>query len=250
MDRLTMTAAGGMRARMESLEMLANNLANVSTAGYKVDRESYSLYVAPEAMAPDSSDASRPATTLPLIERQWTDLAQGVITPTGNPLDLAISGKGFFAVSGPAGALYTRHGGFRLSSKGVLETKQGYAVRATGGRLIEAEPGKPLDISSDGIVRQAGRELGQLEIVDLGQSSGLEKRDGLYFKFSPGSGTPPQPSSAEVVQGKLESSNVGAAESAVRLVGVLRQFETLQRALALGGEMNRRGFEEVAKVNP
>src|SRR5947199_6209968 len=98
MDPLTAVAASGLRARMESLELLANNVANASTGGYKADREFYGLYAAPEA---DDNGS-----TMPLIERPWTDLSQGPLQSTGNPLDLALTGRGFFAVDGPRGPLY------------------------------------------------------------------------------------------------------------------------------------------------
>ena len=87
MDPMTAIAASGLRARMESLDLLANNVANASTGGYKADREFYSLYVAPEAQ-----DAG-PASTMPVIERPWVDWSQGTVYPTGNPLDLALSGR-------------------------------------------------------------------------------------------------------------------------------------------------------------
>lgn len=92
MDPLSATAASGLRARMESLDLLANNVANASTGGYKADREFYSLYAAPEA-----DDGS----TMPVIERPWVDLSQGVLQTTGNSLDVALNGKGFFSVQAP-----------------------------------------------------------------------------------------------------------------------------------------------------
>src|SRR6516162_1369593 len=95
MDPMTAVAASGLRARMESLDLLANNIANASTGGYKADREFYSLYAAPETAGND------PSSTMPLIERPWVDHTQGVLRTTGNPLDVALSGKGFFAVNGP-----------------------------------------------------------------------------------------------------------------------------------------------------
>src|SRR6185369_13956277 len=105
MDPLTTTAASGMRARMESLDMLANNIANAETGGYKSDREFYNLYTSAEALAQGGEDAS----TLPVIERNYTDFSQGGMRATSNPLDLAIQGKGFFAVDSPAGVAYTRN---------------------------------------------------------------------------------------------------------------------------------------------
>ena len=100
MDPIAATAASGLRARMESLDLLANNVANASTGGYKADREFYSLYVAPDAADSDS------LSTMPVIEKPWTDFSQGLVQQTGNPLDLALSGKGFFAVQSPRGPLY------------------------------------------------------------------------------------------------------------------------------------------------
>src|SRR5205085_9687154 len=111
MDPLTAVAASGLRARMESLELLANNVANASTGGYKADREFYGLYRAPEA---DS------VSTIPLIERPWIDHSQGTLHGTGNPLDVAVSGRGFFSVERPHGPLYTRNGTFRLARDGKL----------------------------------------------------------------------------------------------------------------------------------
>src|SRR5689334_21559633 len=116
MDSLTAIAASGLRSRMESLEMLANNVANASSGGYKSDREFYSLYVAPEAAV------AEPQATMPVIERPWTDFSQGLLSSTGNPLDLALTGKGFFSVDGPSGPLYTRNGSFRLAADGKLTT--------------------------------------------------------------------------------------------------------------------------------
>src|SRR5512133_2573533 len=101
MDRLTIAAASGLRTRMESLSLLANNLANAGTSGYKNDRECYNLYASSEAGAGENANF-----TLPMVQRQWTDFSQGVLQPTGNPLDIALSGRGFIALNGAAGPLY------------------------------------------------------------------------------------------------------------------------------------------------
>src|SRR5271169_5077433 len=103
MEGLIAAAASGMRARIESLDIMANNLANSSAAGFKSDQESYALYISPEAA--DSPEGTNPA-ILPVLENRWTDFAQGALTPTGSSLDLALSGKGFFVASTPSGPLY------------------------------------------------------------------------------------------------------------------------------------------------
>jgi flagellar basal-body rod protein FlgF len=248
MDPLMISAASGMRSRMESLDMLANNLANANTAGYKLDREFYSLYASPDALGP-ALDGTAPApSVLPVIDRPWTDFSQGALTPTGNPLDLALGKTGFFAVNGPGGTLYTRNGSFQLSSDGTLVTSEGYAVRGADGKPIQADPSRPIEITPDGALRQNGSTIGQIAVVGFERPEALEKFGNNYFRAGAAAGPKP---AAEVAihQGKLESSNVAAAESAVRLVSIMRQFEMLQRAMMLGGEMARKDFEEVARVN-
>ena len=241
MDPITAIAASGMRARMESLDLLANNVANASTGGYKADREFYSLYAAPES-APLDPD---PASTMPVIERHWTDLSQGVLQPTGNALDVALSGKGFFTVDGPGGPLYTRSGNFHLAADGKLVTSEGYPVRSTSNVPLTLTGASAIDISSDGTVRQNGAVIGQLGIVDFTSTAGLSKQGSTYFRAG---GQASTPSSAAVEQGKLEASNSGTADAAVRLVGIMRQFEMLQKAVSLGADMSKQAIEQVAKV--
>jgi flagellar basal-body rod protein FlgF len=241
MDPLTAIAASGLRARMESLDLLANNVANASTGGYKADREFYSLYTAPEAGGND------PLSTMPVIERPWIDHAQGNLHSTGSPLDVAISGKGFFAVNGPSGPLYTRNGNFRLAADGKLTTSDGYAVRGAQGAPLTLQLSRPVDISRDGTVTQDGAVIGKLEVVDFSSAAGLSKQGASYFRAA-ASATPARSTDATLEQGSLEASNTGSAEAAVRLVSVMRQFEMLQKAVSLGVDMNKKAIEEVAKV--
>src|ERR1017187_1080753 len=122
MDSLTIAAASGLHSRMESLDLLANNLANSATAGYKRDQEFYGVYSSADA----DSGGDGPVTTLPTVQRQWTDFSPGAIETTGNPMDVAISGNGFFAVDGPNGPLYTRNGSLKVLPSGALATANGY----------------------------------------------------------------------------------------------------------------------------
>jgi len=245
MDSLLTAATSGMRARLEALDLAANNIANSGTTGFKLDRESYNLYVAPEAIDPES-----PApTTLPVVERNWTDFTQGSLEATGNPLDLAISGPGFFAVNGPGSTLYTRNGSFRLSSAGVLTTADGYAVREAGGGTIQLQPDVPFEITPGGAVRQAGVNVGQVAVVDFGRPQALAKFGGNYFQAVDASAAPQPVAGTQVAQGKVEQSNVAAPESAVRLIGLMRQFEMLQKAINMDGQMARQAIEQVARVS-
>jgi flagellar basal-body rod protein FlgF len=227
---------------MESLDMLANNLANAETGGYKTDREFYNLYVAPEAAADESP------TAMPLVERPWTDFSQGTIRQTGNSLDFALSGKGFFAVDGPNGPLYTRQGAFRMSPAGLLVTGEGYPVRLANGQPLTTNSSAPIEVSPDGDITQQGQPMGKLAVMNFADTGGLSKQGNSYFRTSDPAITPVAATSAEVQQGKLEGSNVATAESAVRLVGVMRQFEMLHKAVSIGEEMNKKAIEEVARV--
>jgi flagellar basal-body rod protein FlgF len=229
---------------MEALDLLANNIANTSTTGYKADREFYNLYVAPEAM--DGADAP---TTLPVVERHWTDFSQGSLTPTGNSLDLALSGKGFFAVDGQTGTLYTRNGNFTITGAGKLQTQEGYAVRGEDGKPIIADPTKPISISTDGTVQQDGQTLGQIAVMEIPQQQDLQKLGSTYFQMNDVKAMVKAATGTEIQQGRLEGANGAPAENAVRLVNVMRQFEMLQKALTIGADMNRKAIEEVARVN-
>jgi flagellar basal body rod protein FlgG len=225
-----------MKARMESLDMLANNIANSGTAGFKTDREFYNLY----------------QEELPVIEKQYTDFSQGILTPTANPLDLALAGKGFFALNSPAGTVYTRNGQFQISKSNVLQTAEGFTLRNTRdqGKPITVDPAQPVVIDKTGVVLQGGQDIAQIEIGGIDDpAQALGKLGTSYFGLRFSAAKPGLAKDAEVVQGTLEQSNVPAADSAVRLVSIMRQFEMLQKAITVGAEMNRQSIEEVAKVS-
>lgn len=248
MDPLLVSAASGMKARMESLEILANNVANSGTAGFKSDREFYNLYVSQDALDA-SADGLRPdPSTLPVIERHWTDFGQGPLLTTGNTLDLAISGKGFFVVDGVNGPVYTRNGNFRLSNSGEVMTQDGQKVRVVrlDGKPAVLDPAAAIDVDKAGQIHQNGQAMGRLAVVEFDDSSKLAKLGTTYFKLD--GRNPKLAEAAEIHQGNLESANVPVGESAVKLVSVMRQFEMMQRAITLGNDMNRLSIDEVAKV--
>jgi flagellar basal body rod protein FlgG len=235
MDPLLISAASGMKARMDSLDMLANNLANSGTSGFKADREFYSLY----------------EQQLPVVETRWTDFSQGTVLPTGNPLNLALSGNGYFALTGPAGIVYTRNGNFKISKANQLESPEGYPLRniLDMGNPITVDPAQEIAIGADGTVTQGGQALGQIEVGLI--PSGVDQVSKLgnsYFALVAGAGNATPTVATEVRQGQLEQSNVPVADVAVRLVSVMRQFEMLQKAMNISSEMSKQAIQEVAKV--
>ncbi|MCZ2148358.1 MAG: flagellar hook basal-body protein [Bryobacterales bacterium] len=244
MDALLTTAASGLRARMESLDMLANNLANATSSGFKADREYYSTYIAPEAL--DGPEDTLPAAS-PVIDKNWIDFAQGSLMPTGSSLDFSLRGAGFFVVESAGGPLYTRNGNFQINSGGVLMTQAGDSVRGADGKPIRLNPNQPVTLDDQGSIRQGGQVVGRFAIVDFEDKAGLTKAGTTYFRYG-GMQKTSSPTGTRIEQGRLEATNYQPAEAAIRLVSVLRQFETLQRAITLGAEMNRRAVEDVARV--
>ncbi len=234
MDQLLINAASGMKARLDSLDLLANNMANSGTAGFKTDREFYNLY----------------EQSLPVVERQYTDYSQGQLLATGNPLNVALNGKGFFALNAPSGIVYTRAGNFRVSTTDQLETMEGYTVRniLDNGKPITVDPKQKIDIGKDGTVRQGGQDLGQMEIAQpASPSDSLKKLGSTYFALINKDGAAPLAKDTEVLQGQIEQSNVPVADIAVKLISIMRQFEMMQKAINLGTEMNKQAIAEVAK---
>lgn len=249
MDPLMISAASGMKARMESLDMLANNIANTGTSGFKSDREFYNIYASEEATGA-SADGAHPAVTdSPVIERHWTDFSQGTLVSTGNSLDLGISGSGFFVVDGPSGPIYTRSGNFKLAKDGQIVTQQGYVVhvKTPDGAPLKLDPTAAVEIDKDGTIHQNGISPGQIQMADFDQPSALGKLGSTYFLMSDPKSL--KTANLEIQQGALESSNVPVADAAVKLVSVMRQFEMLQRAISIGSDMSRQAIEDVAKVS-
>ncbi len=244
MDPLTAAAANGLQASMDSFDMLANNLANSSTPGFKADREFFSTYLAPEA----NDQWNQSVGESPLVQKQWTDFAQGTLVNTGNATDLALSGAGFFAVMGPTGPLYTRSGSFHFSRQGTLVSAEGYPVRLTGNQTLQTQSASPLQVGADGQVMQDGNTLGQLALANFKDPSLLSRTAGVYFQNPDTAANPIVASSAQVYQGKTESSNAAPAESAAKMVSLMRRFEMLQHAVKIGADMDRQAVQEVAKV--
>jgi len=234
MDQISINATAGLRTRMQALDIVANNIANAGTSGYKTQNDFHDLFL--------SSNGAQ----LPHTKTQWTDQAQGTAVQTDRATDLALSGAGYFAVEGPSGTLLTRNGSFHQLPSGELATPEGYKLRGVDGKPVALLPGVPFQVKPDATVTQNGVEAGRIELVEVEDANGLE-RMGNSILDPRGAGTL-RPAKAQVMQGSLEGSNVSVVESSVRMLSVMRQFESLQKALTINAEMNRKTIEEVARV--
>jgi flagellar basal-body rod protein FlgF len=243
MDAITSAAASGIQSRIQSLNVLANNVANTSTPGFKADAESYGLYYSSES--PDSP-ADDNTTILPVITKTWTDFTQGTLLATSNSTDLALNGKGFFVATTPSGPLFTRNGSFHISGQGQLLTEEGYVVQGSDGKPIVLDVAQGFEVTTDGSVHQGGQPISQIAVVDFEDPAVLAKLGGNYFRSTTAALTPAL--NATIQQGRLEAGNSQSSQSAARLITILRQFESLQKAITIGADMNRRAIEDVAKA--
>jgi flagellar basal-body rod protein FlgF len=145
--------------------------------------------------------------------------------------------------------VYTRNGNFQISKTNHIETSEGYTLRNVldKGNAMTVDPTEPITIDKDGIVAQGAQQIGQIEVSEIpSASNGVSKLGNSYFSLN--LGAPSSAQGTEILQGQLEQSNVPVAESAVRLVSVMRQFEMLQKAMNLTSQMNKEAIQEVAKV--
>ena len=248
MEPFTLLVASGLRTRLDSLEMLANNLANLSTPGFKLDREFYSVFITQTALANVTPDPTSWPGLMPVLQRQYTDFRQGELQQTGSPLDLALAGPGFFTVQGPQQQLYTRNGHFSLSPNGTLVTAEGYPVLLEDGSPVTIPPGAEIKIAQDGTVTAGGLHVGRLLLVDFPDKSVLVKVGYSYFRNLNPTVEPQPANQVRVHQGMLEASNVNPAVGMVRLIEVMRQFEMLQRALLAHKDVNRRALQELSRI--
>lgn len=248
MDPLTITAAAGMRSRLESLDVLANNLSNTSAPGFKADRERFSLYLSQETVAAQDDGAGVAQSFSPVIESHWTDTTQGELRSTGSSGDLALSGEGYFQMNGEDGPLFTRDGRFSVTKDGKLLSQSGYELASADGKSIQVDPSLPVTVDPDGTVRQQSLEVGRLKIVDWPAETASQKRGSGTFQLDSQSLQGLLNSRAQVHQGYQEQSNLSPAEASVKLIETLRQFESLNKAAQIGADMSRHSVEEVARV--
>jgi flagellar basal-body rod protein FlgF len=249
-DSTTAVLASGLRARAEALDILANNLANTTTTGFKFEVEMYSPYASEEAVEGNKGSEFSPQS--PDLTRTWTRFTQGTLSKSERPLDFAVEGPGFFGIETREGMLLTRDGRFQIGSDGRLRTSDGNAVKlkpliATDGKLPpQFDPKLPLSLDSTGILRQNGRAIASFELFESDPAQ-LSRKGANFFSLSDSAAMKASVGS-KTHQGFLEQSNADPAEASIRMVQTLRQFEMLQKAVQLQGEMGRRSTEEVGRV--
>jgi flagellar basal-body rod protein FlgF len=238
------SATSGAISQQRSLEVVANNVANATAVGYRGDRTAFREALARAQGAAVPSKSMRYVT----VSKVQTDASQGGLRQTGNPLDLALQGEGYFAIQTPQGERYTRNGSFVLDAGGIVRTHDGYAVLSEAGDrpqpLTIPDRTATVEVSPDGTVAADGAQIGRLRIVDFDDPNMLIKEGNLLFTTPPEM-APKATDRTEIAQGFLETANVNAISSVNELVTANRSFEAFQRVIRTFGQIDDRTAREL-----
>ncbi|SNR64441.1 flagellar basal-body rod protein FlgG [Humidesulfovibrio mexicanus] len=250
---------GAMSNEMR-LNTIANNLANVNTTGFKKD--AYAFHDTFQRFAHDYLPDDRVSVrdkeiwprayvmARPRLSNEYSDQSQGGLQVTGNPLDLALVGKGYFKVRTPDGDMLTRSGSFQLGADGQLITEQGYEVLGDGGSTVTLPRDNKIEIDANGRVTADGVQLSQLDLVDVSDVRFLEKQGKNLYRIQPGS--PAQEIPAEeiaVQQGYLEKSNVEIVSEMVNMMEAQRAFEISQKLMTTTDSMESLVINKVGQIS-
>lgn len=235
------------------LDVVANNVANVNTTGFKADKSLFEEYMMP--VARDDNFAGRDRRVSFVQDRAtYHDFSQGPVQNTGNPLDVAVDGGAFLSVQTAAGERYTRDGGLQINERGQLVTTGGHAVLGNNGPIVFQPTDRNITISADGTVTvlEGANTLtdsirGRLRLVTFDNPQALLKQGSNLF--SAGAGTQAQAApTATVKQGFLEKSNVNAVAEMTQLISVNRAYAQVAAMLQQQGDLRRTAIEKLADV--
>jgi flagellar basal-body rod protein FlgF len=247
-------AATGLIAQEKRLEVIANNLANANTPGFKRDVPSFGILLENQftgginAKLTAVGDVSSyiPVSNGVSMYRTNTDFSQGPLRHTGNPHDFALQGEGFFVLSTPAGVRYTRNGSFQIGADNYLVTQQGYRVMGDAGDIQIM--GDELQCDTMGRLRSAGREIDRLRIVEFSDPSVLQKAGESLFVVANENIHPGPATGATVHQGSVELSNVDVVKAMMGMIDALRAFESHQKAIMTLDEASQKASNDLGRL--
>jgi flagellar basal-body rod protein FlgF/flagellar basal-body rod protein FlgG len=236
------------------LDVIANNIANLNTTGFKADGSLFEQYLSPTARATD----------VPFIDRRvsfvrdrgtWHDLSQGPTERTGNPLDVVIDGKGFLVVKTPNGDRYTRNGSLQINAKGTLVTSEGYEVAGGSGPITLQATDRDISISQEGTVSvREGKSTadsirGKLQIVAFDNAQQMKLQKGGSGTFIAPTGVTPAPDkSSRILQGVIEKSNVRGVVEMTRMIEITRSYTQVAAMLQQQNDLRSNAINKLADV--
>jgi flagellar basal-body rod protein FlgF/flagellar basal-body rod protein FlgG len=245
MDSGYYAAMTGLVARTQAVDTAAANLANAQTPGYRAEREFFrSVLLGPDAL---DSQLGETVNNYGLLGGDRLSLAQGALEQTGNPLDLAIEGQGFFMVQTANGVRYTRDGAFHRAPSGRLVTAAGEPVLTSTGQPIQLPPGEP-SVGANGVISVAGGVVATVGVVTFPAGTNLTP-EGANRYIAPADVKPVVSQDASVHQGAIENANQDVVQGSLDLIVMQRQAEMMQRALTVFyNDFNKFATEDLAKV--
>ena len=235
------------------LDVIANNVANIDTTGYKADNASFSEFLMPRASDQQFSGNDRRVSFVQ-DRSTWIDFSPGAIQHTGDPLNVAIDGKGYLAVQTPRGLRYTRNGALSLNATGQLVTSEGYQVLGDGGPITFQPNDRDVSISPSGIITvhegasTTESQRGRLQLVGFDQPQRLQKDGGSTFTAPNGVNAGPAPLGTRVVQGAIEKSNVNAVAEMARMIQITRSYSDIAAILQQQGDQRRNALQQLSQM--
>jgi len=241
-------ALSHMMALKQQMDVTANNIANVNTTGYKA----VELRLAEQKVEGKATGiAPSPQNTYSMVTTGGTirDTRPGVITTTGNPLDLAIQGKGYFDVQNAAGDdRYTRNGVFQINADGLIVDMSGNPVQGDGGSINIPKGTKSISIGNDGTVSTPKGTLGRIKLVEFTDQQALTHDGDNDLKAPPGAD--PQPvEHPRILQGAIEGSNVNAITAMTQMIEVQRQYQSAANLVQSENDRTMGAIKDLSKLN-
>jgi flagellar basal-body rod protein FlgF len=228
------------------MDVIANNIANSDTVGFKVE----SLTLGQDVQAPQLQPGQPPAPPITFVHDVALnrDFRQGPLRQTGGPFDLGLQGDGFFQVQTATGNFLTRDGRFALNAQGQLTDSSGNLVTQAGGQPIQVDPTKTSpQIAHDGTVSQDGQILGKIGVFAVPDRSALTKVGGGLYDF--GTLTPTTDPTTVVQQGMIETANVDAIQQMTRMISVSRAYEQVTSMMDAVGTASDQSIQRLGRVN-
>lgn len=245
MDSGYYAAFTGLLARTQALDAAATNLSNAQTPGYRAEREYFrSVILGQEG---EESQLGRGVARYGLLGGDRLSMSQGPLQATGNPLDLAIEGAGFFAIKTSNGMRFTRDGSFHRSSAGMLVTTAGEPVLSTSQREIPVPPGE-VSVGADGVLSVGGAAVAKVGVFQFPENAQLKAEGANRYIASAESSIQPSPNAA-IHQRSLEGANQDVTQGSLDLLTMQRQAEMMQRALTVfHADFNKTASEDLPRV--
>jgi flagellar basal-body rod protein FlgF len=250
MDNAVLVGLSRQMALGRALDVIANNVANMNTTGFKSDDSLFAEYLMP--VARDNLFKGGDGRVSYVQDRAtFRNFGQGALEQTGNPLDVAINGPGFLAVQTPRGQRYTRNGSLQMSATGQLVTSEGNPVLGTSGPIVLQNGDRDINIAEDGTitVRQGTTPAvrGKLQLTTFANPQLLQK-EGSSLYVAPAAAQPTTDPKVRVVQGSVEKSNVNSVEAMTRLIEVTRSYTDVAGLIAQQSDLRKSAIDRLVQI--